>query len=78
MKESVARWADRVCFTILPEKFKLIHVHYNHHHRPNLPIISIGEQAVKAVREIKLLRVTMDNKLTFVKHAKADKESVNA
>lgn len=75
---SVTRWADSVGFTISPEKSKLMHVCFNHHHRPSLPNVSIGEHVVKAVREMKLLGVTIDNKLTFVKHAKAVKESVNA
>lgn len=75
---SVVDWADGVGFMISPEKSKLMHICFGHCHRPRLPFISIGEQAVKAVREIKLLGVTIDNKLSFVKHAKLVKGNVNS
>ncbi|XP_065093119.1 uncharacterized protein LOC135713813 [Ochlerotatus camptorhynchus] len=75
--QSVVDWADGVGFVISPEKSKLLHVCFGHHHRPNLPYVSIGEHAVKAVREMKLLGVTIDNKLRFVKHAKLVKDNVN-
>lgn len=75
---SVVDWADAVGFTISPEKSKLLHVcSVGRTHRPRLPVVSIGEHTVKAVREMKLLGVTIDNKLKFVKHAKAVKGNLN-
>lgn len=75
--EAVVDWADGVGFRISPEKSKIMHVCFGHVHRPSLPYVSIGEHAVKAVREMKLLGVLIDYKLRFVKHAKQVKANVN-
>lgn len=74
----VVNWAENVGFVISPEKSKILHVCIGHSHRNRLPTVLIGEHAVKVVREMKLLGVTIDSKQSFVKHAKAVKESVNS
>lgn len=76
--DCVVEWADSVGFKISPEKSNLMHVCFDHTHRPALPPISIGEHAVKAVRDMRLLGLLIDNKLTFIKHAKQVKEKLNS
>ena len=75
--DCVVEWADSVGFKISPEKSNLMHVCFDHTHRPALPPISIGEHAVKAVRDMRLLGLLIDNKLTFIKHAKQVQEKLN-
>lgn len=74
--QNVVDWADGVGFTISIEKSKLMHVCFGHTHRPALHAVSIGEHTIKTVREMDLLGVTIDSKLTFNKHANKVKENL--
>lgn len=73
----VFKWTERTGFSIAPEKCSITHC-CDHHHHPWKRIVKINGTTIPFKNHVKIIGVTIDRRMSFIKHFQIVKKDVTS